>query len=55
MLGHVDMQVLAYLLAGSIPGVLIASRATVRLPAPLTNTFVAVMLAVVSQRMLFAK
>ena len=53
MLGHVDMQVLAYLLAGSIPGVLLASRATVRLPAPLTNTFVAIMLAVVSQRMLF--
>lgn len=54
-LGHVDTTVLGFLLAGSIPGVLLASRATVRLPAPLTNALVAVMLAFVSQRMLFAK
>jgi uncharacterized membrane protein YfcA len=53
MLGHVDLHVLAFLLAGSIPGVLMASRATVRLPAPLTNTLVAIMLAFVSKRMLF--
>jgi uncharacterized membrane protein YfcA len=55
LLGHVDLHILAYLLAGSIPGVLLASRATVRLPAPLTNTLVAIMLAFVSQRMLFGK
>jgi uncharacterized membrane protein YfcA len=55
LLGHVDLHVLGFLLAGSIPGVLIASRATVRLPAPLTNTLVAIMLAVVSERMLFGK
>jgi uncharacterized protein len=54
-LGHVDAHVLGFLLAGSIPGVLLASRATVRLPAPLTNALVAVMLAFVSLRMLFGK
>jgi len=54
-LGHVDMQILGLLLAGSIPGVLISSRATVRLPAPLTNALVAIMLVFVSQRMLFGK
>jgi uncharacterized membrane protein YfcA len=53
MLGHVDMSVLGLLLSGSIPGVLLASRASVRLPAPLTNTLVAIMLAFVSKRMLF--
>lgn len=53
MLGHVDPGVLGYLLTGSIPGVLLASRASVRLPAPLTNTLVAIMLAFVSKRMLF--
>ena len=54
-LGHVDLHVLEFLLAGSIPGVLLASRATVRLPAPLTNALVAIMLVFVSQRMLFGK
>jgi uncharacterized membrane protein YfcA len=53
VLGHVDLKVLGLLLAGSVPGVLIASRATVRLPAPLTNALVAIMLAIVSKRMLF--
>ena len=55
MLGHVDLRVLGFLLSGSIPGVLLASRATVRLPAPLTNALVALMLVFVSQRMLFGK
>jgi uncharacterized protein len=55
MLGHVDLSILACLLVGSIPGVLIASRAAVRLPPPVTNTLIAVMLAVVSERMLFAR
>jgi uncharacterized membrane protein YfcA len=54
-LGHVDLHVLRFLLTGSIPGVLLASRASVRLPAPLTNALVAVMLAFVSERMLFGK
>jgi uncharacterized membrane protein YfcA len=53
LLGHVDLHLLSFLLAGSIPGVLLASRATVKLPAALTNTLVAIMLAFVSQRMLF--
>jgi uncharacterized membrane protein YfcA len=51
LLGHVDPHVLGLLLAGSVPGVLLASRATVRLPAPLTNALVAIMLAFVSLRM----
>jgi len=55
LLGHVDFSLLLYLLAGSIPGVLLASRASVKLPAPLTNALVAVMLAFVSERMLFGK
>ena len=54
-LGHVDLRILACLLMGSIPGVLLASRLTVRLPAPLTRTLIAVMLAVVSERMLFGR
>lgn len=52
MLGHVDLGVLAFLLLGSIPGVLLASRVAIRLPAALTNTLIAVMLAMVSERML---
>jgi uncharacterized membrane protein YfcA len=51
LLGHVDPHMLGLLLAGSVPGVLLASRATVRLPAPLTNALVAIMLAFVSLRM----
>jgi hypothetical protein len=55
LLGHVDAQVLAYLLVGSIPGVLIASRLAIRLPPQLTNTFIALTLAAVSARLLFGK
>ena len=55
MLGHVDPSLLAFLLIGSIPGVLLASRAAIRLPAALTNTLIAIMLGVVSERMLLAK
>jgi uncharacterized membrane protein YfcA len=54
VLGHVDVSLLGFLLAGSIPGVLLASRATVKVPAFVTNTLVAIMLAFISQRMLFA-
>jgi hypothetical protein len=52
-LGHVNFNVLAALLLGSIPGVLIASRMTIRLPARITRTLIAVMLGTVSERMLF--
>jgi uncharacterized protein len=55
LLGHVNPSVLGYLLIGSIPGVLLSSRATIRLPAQLTNSLIALMLAVVSGRMLFGK
>jgi uncharacterized protein len=54
MLGHVDSNILALLLIGSIPGVLIASRAAIRLPPALTNTLIAIMLGIVSERMLLA-
>jgi hypothetical protein len=52
-LGHVNFNVLAALLLGSIPGVLIASRVTLRLPARVTRTLIALMLGTVSERMLF--
>ena len=54
VLGHVDPQALACLLLGSIPGVLFATRATIRLPPRLTRTFIAVMLGMVSVRMFMA-
>ena len=52
-LGHVNFNVLAALLLGSIPGVLIASRLTLRLPAGITRTLIALMLGTLSERMLF--
>jgi uncharacterized protein len=55
MLGHVDSNILVLLLIGSIPGVLLASRAAIRLPPALTNTLIAVMLGIVSERMLLAR
>jgi uncharacterized membrane protein YfcA len=54
VLGHVDLQALACLLVGSIPGVLLATRATIRLPPQVIRTFVALMLAMVSVRMFMA-
>jgi uncharacterized protein len=51
-LGHVDLRALACLLVGSIPGVLLATRATIRIPPRITRTFVAIMLALVSARLL---
>jgi uncharacterized protein len=54
LLGHTDLRVLACLLVGSIPGILLASRLTIRLPAAFTRTLIALMLAVVSERLLFA-
>ncbi len=55
LLRHVDTTVLVYLLIGSIPGVLLASRLAIRLPPQLTNTLIALMLAAVSARMLLGK
>jgi uncharacterized membrane protein YfcA len=52
-LGHVNFNILAALLLGSIPGVLIASRVTLRLPARITRTLIALMLGTLSERMLF--
>jgi uncharacterized protein len=51
VLGHVDLRALACLLVGSIPGVLLSTRATIRLPPQLTRTFIAIMLALVSARL----
>jgi uncharacterized membrane protein YfcA len=45
---------LAALLLGSIPGILIASRITIRLPARITRILIALMLGIISQRLLFA-
>jgi uncharacterized membrane protein YfcA len=53
MLGHTDLRVLACLLIGSIPGILLATRLTIRLPDAFTRTLIALMLAVVSERLLF--
>jgi uncharacterized membrane protein YfcA len=50
-LGHVNLRVLACLLVGSIPGVILATRATIRLPPQLTRTLIAIMLALVSERL----
>jgi uncharacterized protein len=50
-LGHVNLSILACLLLGSVPGVLIASRIVIRLPATLTRTLIAIMLVLVSERM----
>jgi uncharacterized membrane protein YfcA len=52
-LGHVNFNVLAALLLGSIPGILIASRITLRLPARMTRILMALMLGTVSERLLF--
>jgi len=54
LLGHVNFNVLAALLLGSIPGVLIASRISIRLPARITRVLIAIMLGTVSERLLFA-
>lgn len=51
VLGHVDLRALACLLVGSIPGVLLATRAAIRLPPRLIRTFIALMLGVVSVRL----
>src|SRR6201996_3775971 len=52
-LGHVNFHVLGALLLGSIPGVIIASRLTLRLPAQVTRILIGLVLAAVSERMFF--
>jgi uncharacterized protein len=52
-LGHVNLPILACLLLGSVPGVLIASRIVIRIPPMLTRTLIAIVLGLVSTRMLF--
>jgi uncharacterized protein len=52
-LGHVNFDALAAMLLGSIPGILIASRITLRLPARVTRILMALMLGTVSERLLF--
>jgi uncharacterized membrane protein YfcA len=54
VLGHIDLRALACLLVGSIPGVLIATRAAIRFPPQLTRTLIAFMLALVSERLFVA-
>lgn len=52
-LGQVNFHVLAALLLGSIPGVLIASRLTLRLPAQAIRILIGLVLAAVSARLFF--
>jgi uncharacterized protein len=51
-LGHVNLSVLACLLIGSIPGIVLASRLVVRLPQPITRALIAAMLLLAAGRML---
>jgi hypothetical protein len=51
-LGHLNLPVLGFLLIGSIPGVLIASRLAIRLPQRVTRTLLAIVLGLVGGRML---
>ena len=51
-LGHLNLPVLGYLLLGSIPGVLIASRLTIRLPQPVLRGLIGLALAAVGGRIL---
>jgi len=51
-LGHLNMTVLANLLLGSVPGVLIATRTAVRAPDWLIRTLVALMLGATGVRVL---
>jgi uncharacterized protein len=53
-LGQVNFDVLAALLLGSVPGVLIASRVTLRLPPRITRALIGLVLAALSARMFLA-
>lgn len=54
LLGEVDFSTLKWLLLGSIPGVYLASRATMRLPPRIVRGIVGILLGVVSGRLLAA-
>lgn len=49
-LGHVNLTGLGWLLAGSIPGVLLASRASIHLPAIVTRGLISLMLLLAATR-----
>jgi uncharacterized protein len=51
-LGHINLPLLGWLLLGSIPSVLLASRLAIWLPSRFTRMLIALMLALVSARML---
>ena len=51
-LGHINLPVLACLLLGSVPGVLFASRLVIRIPQTLTRMMIALVLALISERIL---
>lgn len=51
-LGHLNIAMLGYLLLGSIPAVLIASRLAIRLPAGITRLLLAIVLGIVGARLL---
>jgi len=51
-LGHLNLTVLAFLLLGSIPGVLIASRLAIRLPNAVVRRAIAVLLGGAGLRLL---
>jgi uncharacterized membrane protein YfcA len=53
-LGHVNLPVLACLLIGSIPGILLASRVVIRLPQLITRFLIAAMLVIAAARVLIA-
>jgi len=53
-LGHVNLTVLACLLVGSIPGILLASRVTVRLSPAILHGAIAMMLALAGVRIWLA-
>jgi uncharacterized protein len=55
MMGHIDVRMLEFLLLGSVPAVLIASRTAVRLPPQFTHRLIGIMLAVASERMLLGR
>jgi uncharacterized membrane protein YfcA len=55
MMGHIDVRMLGFLLLGSVPAVLIASRTAVRLPPQFTHRLIGIMLAVASERMLLGR
>jgi len=54
-LGHMDAAVLGYLLMGSVPAVLLASRLALRLPHRVLRILLAIMLAIVGTKILLGR